>query len=138
MLNYEDIISMPHHVSNKRKPMSMENRATQFAPFSALTGYSEKIKETSRLTKPKIEIDEELKSILNTKIQIIKNNIKSKPLITITYFVPDKQKRGGLYKTITTNIKKIDETFKKLILINGNVVVIDNIINITGDLFKDE
>ena len=70
MNNYDDIINLPHHVSSKRPQMTLENRAAQFAPFSALTGYSEAIKETGRLTNKKIEIDEEEKIILNTKLQI--------------------------------------------------------------------
>ena len=76
--NYQDIINLPHHVSKKRQQMPISDRAAQFAPFAALTGYEENIKEATRLTDTRIEIDEERKIILNDKLQIILNNIKEK------------------------------------------------------------
>ena len=68
---YEDIINLPHHISNKHPQMTLEARAAQFAPFAALTGYDDEVKETTRLTNRRIELDEEAKSILDKKLQII-------------------------------------------------------------------
>lgn len=131
MNKYKDIINLPHHVSKNHPRMSLNNRSAQFAPFSALTGYSEKIKETARITDKKIELDEGLKTVINNRLQIIKENIKSVPQVTITYFIKDQRKSGGSYKTIITNIKKIDEINKTITLIEGPKINIDDIINIS-------
>ena len=130
MNKYDDIINMPHHVSKIRKPMSLQNRSAQFAPFSALTGYDEKIKEIARETSIKIELDEGIKLMLNEKLCLIKNDIKLRPKVTITYFVRDNKKRGGHYKTITLNVKVVDEVYKRIILIDNTIISFDNIIDI--------
>ena len=78
MSNYDDIINLPHHVSSTREPMTLYNRASQFAPFSALTGYDEEIKETARLTDRKIELDEDTKNILN-QTENFQNQRKFRP-----------------------------------------------------------
>ena len=131
MNKYKDIINLPHHVSKNHPRMSLNNRSAQFAPFSALTSYSEKIKETARIKNKKIELDEGLKTVINNRLQIIKENIKSMPQVTITYFIKDPRKSGGSYKTIITNIKKIDEINKTITLIEGPKINIDDIINIS-------
>ena len=131
MNKYKDIINLPHHVSKNHPRMSLNNRSAQFAPFSALTGYSEKIKETARITDKKIELDEGLKTVINNRLKIIKEKIKSVPQVTITYFIKDQRKSGGSYKTIITNIKKIDEINKTITLIEGPKINIDDIINIS-------
>ena len=120
MNKYKDIINLPHHASKTRKPMSLYNRAAQFAPFAALTGYDDAIKETARLTEERIELSDELKNMLNQKIKLIIENIKLQPEVAITYFVPDNKKSGGVYKTISGNIKRIDEYNKKLIFLDKN------------------
>lgn len=118
MNKYEDIINLSHHVSKTRKPMSLYNRAAQFAPFAALTGYDDAIKETSRITEQRIELSEELKNMLNQKIKLISENIKLQPKVSITYFVPDNKKSGGVYKTISGNVRRIDEIEKYLLFTN--------------------
>ena len=110
--------------------MSLQNRSAQFTPFSALTGYDEKIKETARETSRKIELDEGIKLMLNEKLCLIKNDIKLRPKVTITYFVRDNKKRGGYYKTITGNVKVVDEVYKRIILIDNTIISFDNIIDI--------
>ena len=130
MNKYDDIINLPHHVSKTRKPMTMYNRAAQFAPFAALTGYDDAIKETSRLTDKKIEISDELKNELNQKIKFISDNIKLKPKVTITYFVYDNKKSGGVYKTISGNVRRIDEVEKCLLFTNKLIIYFDDIISI--------
>lgn len=133
---YDDIINFPHHVSSKRIPMSNQNRAAQFMPFAALTGHSEAIKETERQTERKIELDEERKEILNNKLQILNNHIKNKPEIIITYFIPDKIKNGGSYKTIITNVKKID-IYKQLIVLEDKTQIsLNDIYNIEINLIN--
>lgn len=131
MNKYDDIIDLPHHVSKTRKPMSLYNRAAQFAPFAALTGYDDAIEETARLTETKVELSDELKNDLNQKINFIKNNIKVHPEITIKYFVLDNKKSGGIYKSLTSIIKKVDDFNKCLIFADNTNVYFDDIISIT-------
>lgn len=136
--NYEDIIYLPHYEPKNYPRMSSNNRASQFAPFSALTGYEEQVKETARLTNKRMEIDEGLKNVLNNKLQVIQMNIKSNPEITIVYFVPDKKKSGGTYISITGNVKKID-TIKELIIMRDNTKIpMNDILSIAGDILNIE
>ena len=130
MNNYDDIINMPHHVSKIRKPMSLQNRSAQFAPFSALTTYDEKIREVARETSKKIELDDGIKLMLNEKLCLIKNDIKLRPKVTITYFVKDEKKSGGCYKTITGNVRVVNEVYKRIVLIDNTIISFDNIIDI--------
>ena len=134
---YQDIIHLPHHVSKKREQMPMSDRAAQFAPFAALTGYEENIKEATRLTDTRIEIDEERKLFLNDKLQIIINNIKEEPIITFTYFIYDIKKSGGKYIDITNKVKKINITEGYIILTDKTKISIEEIIDIKGELFKN-
>ena len=134
--NYEDIINLPHHTSSKHPRMSIESRAAQFAPFSALTGYEEAVRETARITDDRIDIDEGLKLFLNDRLQIILDNIKDKPEVTFTYFIYDKSKSGGKYVTIKGNVNKIDMTNGYVILTDKTIFPINEIISITSNLFK--
>lgn len=136
MNKYEDIINLEHHIPERHPQMTIEARAAQFAPFAALTGYDTAIKETARLTDEKIEIDEGLKAILNNKLQIILQNIKDNPEVTFTYFVQDNKKQGGKYITTKCNVKKIDITNGYIILNDKTKILINDIINITGTIFK--
>ena len=128
--NYEDIINLPHHVSKKHPQMSLEARSAQFAPFAALTGFEDIIEETARITDEKLDINEELKVILDNKLKNIINNISNRPKIICTYFIPDEKKNGGSYKTIQEKVKKIDEIEQKIIFENGTEISIANIIEI--------
>lgn len=130
MENYNDIINLSHHVSIKHPRLSMEQRAAQFAPFAALTGYGDKIKETERITDNRIELVNEEKIKIDNKILELKNNILNKPKATITFFIPDVRKSGGKYITKVGNLKKIDQYKKILILEDGTEIPINEIIEI--------
>lgn len=127
---YDDIINLPHHVSKKYPQMSIEARSAQFAPYAALTGYSDVIKETGRITNEKIELDEEIKKIIDIKLHKIKETIKKTPYVFIQYFVEDKRKQGGEYVSIQGNVKKIDEYSQKIVFEEGTEVAIDDILEI--------
>lgn len=137
MDDYKDIINLPHHVSTKHPRMSLEQRSAQFAPYSALTGYDGQVKETARLTDKKIELDEAAKSVLDGKLQIISDMLKSRPEVTFTYFVPDNKKDGGRYKTVTGNVLKIDEFNNSIVLTSGEVINIFEIIDIQGGILYE-
>lgn len=128
--DYQDIINLPHRVSQNHKPMSLYDRAAQFQPFAALTGYNDLIFESSRLTKKKIILSEDEKNTINDKLLLLDSNIKIKPLATFTYFIKDNKKSGGNYITISGNVKKIDLYNKIIILTNNQKISIDDIIDI--------
>lgn len=135
MDKYNDIINIEYPLYSNRKKMSLEQRSAQFAPFAALVGYNETLKETTRITSDKKNIDEGLRSILNDKLNIINIHIKDKPLITFTYFLRDSKKDGGEYITKTITVKKID-TINKIVIFNDNTSInMDDIININGEIF---
>lgn len=129
MDDYKDIINLPHHISKKRPQMSLYARSAQFAPFAALTGYSDEVKEKARLTNKKIELSEEEKEFLNSKILKINEVIKTKPKISVTYFVKDLKKEGGSYLTVTDNVKRIDDVLG-VIKFKTKDIKMDDIINI--------
>ena len=133
---YDDIIDLPHHVSPTRPRMSAIDRAAQFSPFAALTGYDSAIKETERLTSERMELDESAKTILNEKLLIIMDALDQQPEVTIIYFQPDKKKAGGAYISTTGIVEKIDEYSGIISLSNGERLSVDQIYEIESDLFR--
>ena len=127
---YDDIINLEHPVSKKHPQMSLEARSAQFAPFAALTGYSDEIKETARLTDSQIELSEDEKSLLNNKLLQLKSKIKFKPFTLFTYFVPDEKKDGGKYVDVKSRVLKIDDYKHCIILENKDEIPIDSIVKI--------
>lgn len=134
---YDDMIDLSHHVSTKRPHMSLYDRAAQFSAFKALTGYEDCVTEAARLTGERIELDDASLSFLNGKIQILQDEIKSRPNITVTYFVPDKKKDGGKYVTFSGSIKRIDEVERTIIFSDGRTILIDDVIGIESELFAE-
>ena len=132
---YNEIINLPHHVSKTRPQMPMSDRAAQFAPFAALTGYDAAIKETGRLTDEKIEMDEEALNILNMKFQILVDRLDDEPEVTFTYFKPDERKAGGAYIEVTGTVKKVDDFERLIVMQNGTKMPMDDILNIEGEIF---
>lgn len=133
---YEDIINLPHHISTKRPQMSMLDRAAQFSPFAALTGYDAAIKETGRLTDEKIEMDEESLNMLNMKFQLLVDTLDNKHEVAFTYFKPDETKAGGAYVTATGCVKKIDDFERLITMMDGTKIPMDDVYSIEGDIFK--
>lgn len=132
---YNDIINLPNHKSSKHAHMSKLNRAAQFSPFMALTGYESVISETARLTDKRIELDEHIKEDLNKNLLKIKEDIDEKPEVVITYFQKDKKKFGGVYLTTTGYIKKIIDFEGLLIMQDNTRILIDDILEITYRFF---
>ena len=131
---YDDIINLSRPVSRKRSPMSNYDRAAQFSPFAALTGYDAVIAETGRLTDTQIELDEGGKALLDEKLQVIRERLREQPAVKLTVFYPDSRKVGGAYETVTGNVKKIDPVTRVLVLTGGEVVPIDRIYGMECDL----
>ncbi|MBQ9355387.1 MAG: YolD-like family protein [Clostridia bacterium] len=129
---YDDIIDLPHPVSKKHPQMPLLDRAAQFAPFAALTGYGEALTETARLTDTKIELDEGEIERINAKINYLIDNLETAPTVEITYFVPDKKKKGGKYLTKQGTVKKINDFEKVIVMTDLTVIPFDDILSISG------
>lgn len=119
---YQDIMHLSRPVSSKHLPMSMHDRAAQFSPFAALTGYDAAIEETARLTDHQAELAESGKEALDQKIRAIQEEIATLPEVTVTFFEPDLRKSGGAYRTITRRVKKIDEYNQAIIFQDDSVI----------------
>ena len=133
---YDEIMGLPHHVSKTRPQMPMSDRAAQFAPFAALTGYDAAIKETGRLTDEMIELDVEALSALDMKYQLLMEALDEAPEVTITYFQPDERKAGGKYVSAVGAVKKIDDFERRITMRDGTRIPTDDVLSIDGELFS--
>lgn len=133
---YDEIMGLPHHVSKTRPQMPMSDRAAQFAPFAALTGYDAAIKETGRLTDKRIELDVEALSALDMKYQLLMEALDEAPEVTITYFQPDERKAGGKYVSAVGAVKKIDDFERRITMRDGTRIPTDDVLSIDGELFS--
>lgn len=136
MNDYKDIIDL-NRPESKHARLGIDSRAAQFAPFAALTGYDDEIKETARLTDKKIEVDDGLRDLLNSKLSYLKENIKQRSEITITFFIKDNKKEGGSYETVRGIIKKIDSVEGIIKLENNSIIFMQDVLSITGDIFNN-
>lgn len=136
MGNYDDIIDLPHHVSETHPPMSRADRAAQFSPFAALTGYDAAVRETARVTERRIELDEGVKAELNARLNCILEHLPEHPQVSITYFMPDEKKSGGAYRTVTGAVRKLDGFAKTLTLADGTTISMEEMVHVTGNLFE--
>lgn len=124
---YDEIMGLPHHVSKTHPQMPMSDRAAQFAPFAALTGYDSAIKETGRLTDERIELDEEALAALDRKYQLLMDTLDDAPEVTIIYFQPDERKAGGQYVSATGTVKKVDTFGRRILLQDGTRIPLDSV-----------
>ena len=129
--DYDDIINLPHYEPKHHPRMSMWNRAAQFAPFAALTGYDAAIQESGRLTDYWIDPGESDNEELNRKMELILSKISEQPYVRIEYFEPDEHKEGGSYQSYKGNVKRIDEYEKTLVMTDGKKIQLKMIVNIT-------
>ena len=134
---YDDIIHLPHHTSPRRAGMPMIDRAAQFSPFAALTGYEAVIEETGRLTDSITELTDSSKQVLDEQFRILAENCGALPRITVTWFEPDRQKSGGSYVTVTGQLKKVEEYEQVLRLADGREIPMEAIRRIQCDLFPE-
>lgn len=134
---YDDIINLPHHVSERHPQMSMYNRAAQFAPFAALTGHDSAITEAARLTEAEEELSESDAEVLNRKLAYLQS-LDEKPTISVTYFVPDDKKEGGSYHTATGIVKSVEPGKGVLQFEDGTGIPVIRIKDIDGECFLTE
>ena len=119
---YADILMLPHHKAANRPHMSMHDRAAQFSPFAALTGFDGVIAETGRMTDQKAELSESQMILLDQKLALIDDAIRDgdRPMITAVYFVPDARKDGGSYQEYTGKVQQVDSAERKLVFLAAN------------------
>lgn len=138
---YDDIINLPHPVSKRHPQMPLSDRAAQFAPFAALTGHDEAIRETARLTDSFVELDEEQREKLDQRLQMLLAEMRADPLrtpeIKVTYFQPDEKKDGGAYVSVSGSVKKVDGYRRQIRFTDGTALPMENLVSIEGELFKD-
>lgn len=128
---YRDMIDLPYPGESKHTRMPVRDRAAQFAPFAALTGFGAVLKETERITEKRIELDEYEKEKLDEKIRLILEEKEIHPEVTVTFFVPDEKKDGGAYVTDSGHIKRVDEAEQLLILEEGDKIPMEDIYEIS-------
>ncbi len=146
---YDNIIHLPHHVSQRHPQMPAINRAAQFSPFAALSGFDDAITEAARPTDTFAEPDEDQKELLNLRLLRIQENLPRRPEITVTYFRPGEDndadtprpvptsKKGGCYVTVQGIVKKIDATGRRILFADGTAVPIEFLCSVDGELFDD-
>ena len=132
---YDDIIGLPHHVSKVHPPMPRSNRAAQFSPFAALTGFEAAVRETERLTEERIELDESQKETLAKRLQMLLDAKGEKPEVSITWFQPDERKAGGAYITHEGRLMKYDWSERKIVMEDGICIPIDDLYGIESSVF---
>lgn len=130
-MKYDEIINIKHFDPVNHKRMSIEERAAQFSSFAALTGYSESVKETARLTQGKKELSEDMKNEIDMKLQLIDEHMKKKPEVSVLYFIKDKKKSGGNYSEYNGVIRRIDKVNGKIIFTDKKIIDLNDIIDIS-------
>lgn len=136
--NYDDIIMLPHPVSSVHPAMPVAERAAQFMPFAALTGYGDAISETGRLTEERIELDEDECAIIDQRLRMLQEKAARRPEVSVTYFRPDARKAGGAYVTVTGRLKKIDVYQRGLIMEDGTRIPLDEIVGLEESFDSQE
>ena len=127
MTDYDDIIHLPHHVSQNHPQMPLRDRAAQFAPFAALTGYEAAVGETARQTTERRELDAQEAAELNRRLSDLAARLKDRPEVTIEYFVPDERKAGGAYVTVTGVVRHISIAERVLVMEDETAIPLEDI-----------
>ena len=116
-------------------PMSVHDRAAQFSPFAALTGYDAAVAETARTVDSKLELTEDQENELNQKLSRLLEHLGDRPEIRLTYFVPDKHKDGGKYIDKTGVVRIYDSYARRLVFTDGERINVDDLYSLefTGE-----
>ena len=128
--NYDDIINLPHHVSDHHPHMSMSDRAAQFSPFAALTGYGDLVDETARYTEERPTLTESEREELDAKLQQFLLNSWPGTQLSVTYFLPDEKKEGGSFQIGTGTVKKIDRFSQEIIFSDGDRIRFEDVLDL--------
>lgn len=130
---YDDILYLPHPTSRTHPRMSRQDRAAQFSPFAALTGYEDTVKETARLTEERPILTEDEMAELDTRLRLA---MELGAEVTVTWFRPDSRKSGGTCVTATGRIRKADEIQRILTMEDGIKIPIQEITAVDSSIFN--
>ena len=133
---YIDMLDLLHPTSPHHPRMPIIDRAAQFAPFAALTGYDDAIEETARLTDQMRNMTEDQREQLDRRYQLLLASVERHPQVEVTYFLPDARKSGGSYQTVRGQLLRIDETERVMHLGNGHRIALDAVCNLDSELFR--
>ena len=132
---YDDIIDLPHPEPQTHPRMPMRDRAAQFAPYAALTGYDAAIRENARLTQERITPAEAELAALDRRFRLLQEHLEEQPEVRLTRFRPDKRKSGGAYETVSGIVKQIDSIARRIRLLDGTDIPMDDVLTLDGALF---
>ena len=130
MLRDQELLEMERPVSARHAPMRRCDRAAQFAPFAALSGFDETVQEAGRLTQAQIELAENEREALNDALVRLAAHLPEQPEVRLTYFQPDAKKSGGTYRTILTRVRRLDANAQVLVLADGTRIPFDALLSI--------
>lgn len=131
---YDDIIGLPHHVSDRHPRLGRDSYAAQFSPFAALAGYDGVVAEAARTTDRRIELDEDARARIDMRLQILSAHLDQEPTVSVTYFVRDQKKSGGKYVTVKGKLRKIDEYERTIVLTDKTVIPVSDVYGIRSEL----
>lgn len=134
---YDDIINLSRPESKKHRPMPMEDRAAQFLPFAALTGYDAAVSETARLTEERVELDAQEAERLGARLAVLVKRQQEQPELSLLYYVPDARKAGGAYVTVSGRIKKITDFPRCIYLTDGSRIPIEDIVAVESPCLRE-
>ena len=133
---YDDLLYLPHPTSAKHPRMPLADRAAIFSPFAALSGHGDAIRETARLTERRMELDEDAKAELDRRQAVLLEHLGEQPEVTVTWFRPDERKEGGAYLTTTGRLKKIDALGRRLVLLDGTGIPLEDVADLESECFQ--
>lgn len=136
IMKYADIIQEPHHRSSRHPHMSRADRAAQFSPFKALTGFEDATKETARLTEEKPDLQEDDIARLDMQLAFLQEHLAEKPLLEITFFAPDPLKSGGAIRRMTGTLRRVDTYDRELVMSDGTTVNMDQVLAMDSEIFR--
>ena len=127
---YDDLLYLPHPVSRTRRPMSRQERAAQFSPFAALTGYDAVLREAGRRTDARADLTESGQAELDEALRALLAELDRQPEAAVTWFVPDPRKPSGAYVRTEGRVKKLDEYARCITLTDGTEIPIGQIVGV--------
>lgn len=137
MSRYDDMLDLPRPAMPRAKPLTGLERAAQFSPFAALSGYEAAIREAARLTEPAVELAEDAAAALDKKLRLLARQLPCRPQVTVTWFEPDARKEGGALRVFTGRLRWVDETAGLLIFEDGQRLPLAAVRALESEVFPE-
>ena len=137
MGRYDDMLDLPRPAMPRAKPLTGAERAAQFSPFAALSGYEAAIREAARLTEPAVELAEDGAAALDEKLRLLVEHLPRRPLVTVTWFEPDAKKEGGAFRVFTGRLRRVDEAAGLLLFEGGQRLPLAAVRGLESEIFPE-